>query len=139
MSGVQLSATTLAELRAQLDSLDGEDDRRRARLGAEVVLEFAARSGLSDDNVDEGPATAIKDLLANLRHLVRLLGLVYEELDRDGGEYEAEERGGGFVYDPDAIFMAVFGDPSSKISEVGFALACHEIGALVGVLEAHGR
>lgn len=134
-----ISATTLAELRALLGDLDGDDSRRGARLAAEVVLDFAARAGLSDDSVDEGPATAIKDVLANLQHLARLLGLDYEELHRGGESYEAAERGGGFVYDPDAVFMAVFGDPDSTVSEMGFALTCHEINALVGVLEAHGR
>ncbi len=136
---MNLSAATLGELQEQLASLDGDESQRGAGFAAEAILAFAARVGLSKDCVEEGPATAISDLLGNMRHLARLLRLDYGKLDQRGAEYESAEGCGGFVYDPLAVFLDLFGDPRLAPTEMGFALNCHEINALVGLLEAKGR
>jgi hypothetical protein len=71
------------------------DNGRRAGFAALAVLTYARRTGLLNDYGDEEPATAIGDLLGDLRHLADSLGLGFAELDRRGeGHYVPELHGG---------------------------------------------
>ncbi|WP_142065349.1 hypothetical protein [Pseudonocardia kunmingensis] len=70
------------------------DNGRRAGLAAFAALAFAVRAGLLSPRNDEAPATAIGDLLADLRHLADSLGLDYADLDTRGEDhYRHELRG----------------------------------------------
>lgn len=72
---------------------DGEHDNgRRAGFAATAVLAYAERTGLLSDRNDEHPATAIGDLLADLRHLTDSLGLDFAELTRRGKDHYVSER-----------------------------------------------
>ena len=42
----------------------------------------------------------------------------------------------GLVYDPLAVFVAVFSDPAIA-ADVAHVLTCNEVNVLVGLLEAH--
>lgn len=71
---------------------DGEHDNgRRAGFAAAAVLAYAARTGLLSEHNDENPATAIGDLLGDLRHLADSLGLDFAELARRGKNHYVSE------------------------------------------------
>lgn len=72
------------------------DNSRRAGFAALAVLSYAVRTGLLNDRNDEEPATAIGDLLGDLRHLADSLGLDYTELDRRGKSHYVPELRGEF-------------------------------------------
>lgn len=62
----------------------------RARFAAEGLLAYATRTGING----EEPATALKDLLGDLRHLCDALGLDFAAIDDSAYSAYQEELGG---------------------------------------------
>ncbi|MCP2097482.1 hypothetical protein LV78_005472 [Actinosynnema pretiosum] len=105
MATPDAAVETVSRLKDLLDWYDGDgrmrygdsaedvvhDNGRRAGFATRAVVSYAEHTGLLNDHNDEYPATAIADLLGDLRHLADSLGLDYAELDHRGQDHYVSE------------------------------------------------
>jgi hypothetical protein len=79
---------SLIETQGELTYTDVSDDNlTRAGWAFAALHTFAGRTGVHGEN----PATALGDLLADIRHLCDALGVDYSEVDANGAGHYAEE------------------------------------------------